>query len=396
MNSSKKLIYIANLRLPTEKAYGIQIAKMCEAFALLKFKVDPPAGRPGSEKLKITDVELIAPTRKNNIKQDFFEYYNVKKNFKFKLVQSPDFYWPGFLDRLIFYIKNYFSAKALVNEALKEGADFYYTRDELVAKILKKKNKNVIFECHRFSNNRRSFYSYFKKTNLKIAAISSGLKDDLIKFGINSSNVLVAPDGVDLEEFNIDLSREEARKLINLPTDKKIVMYAGHLFEWKGTDVLLEVARNFQKNNDLLFVFVGGTEYDIEKFKEKTSGLDNILILGHRPHKEIPIYLKSADVLVLPNSAKEEISRFYTSPLKLFEYMASKRPIVASGTPAIKEILNNSNSIIVEPDRPDLLADDIRMAIAGGAEVDQLCQSAFSEVQNYTWQKRAGNILDFI
>ena len=89
---------------------------------------------------------------------------------------------------------------------MKENADIYYTRDERIAYVLSKKNKNVMFECHIFSNKRKLFYSHFKKINLKIIAISNGLKEDLVKFGIKDSNILVAHDGVDLEEFDVGIN----------------------------------------------------------------------------------------------------------------------------------------------------------------------------------------------
>ncbi len=382
-----KLIYLFNGRLPTEKAYGIQVAKMCEAFA-----------EEGHE------VKLLYPYRKNpSISQDIFSYYFVKKNFLTKEVKSGDFYLPGLLDKIAFLIKNYFSAKALAGEALKENANIYYTRDELVAYLLSKKNKNVIFECHRFSNKRKRFYFCFKKKNLKIIAISNGIREDLVKFGIKDSDILVAHDGVDLADFDIDISKEEARARADLPLDKKIIMYAGHLFEWKGTGTLLEAAKlissdQFLTAKNFLFVFVGGTEYDIEKFQQKIKDMDlkNVLILGHKPHKEMPVYLKAADLLVLPNSAKEEISKSYTSPLKLFEYMASKRPIVASNLPSIKEVLDQNNSWLAESDNSRQLAETIKKVINDPIKSNQLAQKAFEDVKNYTWAGRVRKILDFI
>ena len=92
----KSLLYVANLRLPTEKAYGIQIAKMCEAFAEYGLKVT-----------------LIYPKRNNpNIKENIFDYYSVKKNFISKLVETPDFYWPGIFDIIAVAIKSFISARA--------------------------------------------------------------------------------------------------------------------------------------------------------------------------------------------------------------------------------------------------------------------------------------------
>lgn len=380
----KKLVYIANLRLPTEKAYGIQIAKTCEAMADLG-----------------CSVTLLCPFRISKIKDEFFNYYAIKRNFIFKKVFVFDFYLPGFLNKIAFGIKSFYSAIILVFYALIEGADIFYTRDESVAYILSFFKKNIIFEGHRFSNNRKIFYSRFQKKNLKMVMISRGLKDDFIKFGIKEQNILIARDGVDLNLFDVDISKEEARKKYNLPLDKKIVMYSGHLFEWKGADVLLEAAREFQVSSlrfrgGTFFVFVGGTEYDIQKFRQRAEGLNNVLILGHKPYDQIPMLLKASDVLVLPSSAKEEMSSKYTSPLKLFEYMASKRPIIASDLLSTREILNETNSFLVKADNPDALAEGIKKVFDDSELAKNVSNKAFQDVQDYTWLKRAEIIINLI
>lgn len=376
MNSSKKLIYIANLRLPTEKAYGIQIAKMCEAFAGFGF-----------------DVELVAPYRISKIKGDFFDYYSIKKSFKFTKLFSPDIYLLGKLNLIALGVKNFISALILMFYVLGQKSDIIYSRDEFSLFLLSFFRKNLIYEAHRFSNSRGLFYRRFKNRNLKVVVITKRLKDDFIKIGFSPENILVAPDGVDLEEFDVGISKEEAQTRVDLPLDRKIVMYTGHLFEWKGAGVLLETARQCP---GLLFVFVGGTDHDVKQFKEKARGIDNVLILGHKPHKDVPVYLKAADVLVLPNSAKEEISRAHTSPLKLFEYMASKRPIVASSLPSIREVLNESNSILVKPDITEALAGGILRLLDNPDMTNQLAERAFQDVQEYSWQNRAKKILNFV
>ena len=379
-----KLIYLSNLRMPTERAYGIQIAKTCEAFSDLG-----------------VNLELVMPRRKNPRTDSISIYYDVRDNFRIKRIYAPDFYLPGGLDRVAVNIKEVISALLLCFYALNQKADIIYSRDEWPLYFLSFFKKNLVFEAHRFSNLRKFFYRRFKNKNFKIIVITKHLKDDFIKMGFKEEKILVAPDGVDLAGFDINISREEARTKVSLPLNNHIVMYSGHLFEWKGADTLLEAAKLISNDQlliskNVLFVFIGGTDYDIDKFRKKSEKLDNVLILGHKPHKEVPLFLKAADVLVLPNSAKEEISRYYTSPLKLFEYMASGRPMVASDLPALREVLNPSNSILVSPDNYQKLAWGIKILLDKPDIGNILVQKALEDVKKHTWSTRVQSIFNYL
>src|SRR3989338_267021 len=394
-----KILYLANLRLPTEKAYGIQIAKMCEAFSD-----------------SVQEVKLFYPRRENPaVNQDIFSYYSVKNNFTVQVVESKDFYLPGFLDKISFLIKNYFSAKVLVGEALKEeNVDVYYTRDERVAKLLSKKNKKVIFECHRFSNKRKRFYSYFKKKNLKIVAISGGLREDLVKFGIKDSNIRVAHDGVDLKEFDFQETEDEARLRLfknlhhNSFLQKKIAVYVGQLYPWKVGDIFRKMAKHLcEKNvNYLIFIF-GGTgkkdpvtlKKDIENILEKTHpNMVPVISLGLFPHQDVPHILRAANCAILIGNESDATSKTYTSPLKMFEYMASGCPIVAQNLPSFREVLNDKNSFLVEPGNAKALADQIALVFDEKNEqiAKDKASQALKDVQEYTLQKRAEKIISFI
>ena len=108
------------------------------------------------------------------------------------------------------------------------------------------------------------------------------------------------------------------------------------------------------------------------------------------------MYLAAADVLVLPNTARTRMSERYTSPLKLFDYMAAHRPIVASDLPSLRDILTHENAILVGPDDASALRDGIRKILDDKAFGVQLAERAFEDVHRYTWQKRAAKILHFL
>ena len=376
-----KLIYIANARIPTEKAHGIQIMQMCEAFA----KHNPNATNK-------VEVELVLPKRFNDIKKDPFKYYGVERNFEIKKLPCLDFIsLDKYIGHLGLWIESISFNFFVFFYLIFKKADIIYTRDRFLTPFILVR-KNIVFELHTFPKN-FFLHSPFIKKIKKIIVITNQLKNLLIKKKILPNKILVVPDGIDIEKFDVRCSMFEARKKLNLPLDKKIVLYMGHLYEWKGAQTLAEAFRYLLK--DIEIYFVGGTAEDKKKFKIRNLKLE-INVISHRPHAEIPYWLKAADVLVLPNTAKKEISKYWTSPLKLFEYMASKRPIVASNLPSTREILNEKNAVLVKPDSPEELSRGIKKILQNPEFYTKISNQAFQDVKQYTWEKRSKRILSFV
>lgn len=378
-----KLLYLASQRLPTEKPYGRQIAKMCSNFA------------------NSVDLELVYPTRSNTIKDNFFDYYGLKRNFKVSKVWAPDFYLPRWLDVLAFGFKNLISALILARAVLIRNPDLVYSRDELPLYILSFFRKNLVFEPHKIQNHRAFLYRRLNKKNVKAVAITQAIKDDLIKLGFGSENVLVAPDGVDEQVINREEANpsdpKSARTILKLPLEPKLVVYTGSLYQWKGVYTLADTAKLIP---DALFVIVGGDQQgDEAEFKRylTTHDVGNVKVTGYMQSEEtVRNYLAAADVLVLSNTAQDKVSQKYTSPLKLFAYMAARRPIVASDLPSLREVLNESNSILVLPDNSTALAEGIKKLLNDSVLSEQISETAFRDVKRYTWEKRTQNILSFI
>lgn len=382
-----KLIYIANIRLPTEKAHGIQIMQMCQSFA----QCDANIQTHTNDANKI-EVELVVPRRFNPIKQDSFEYYKVKRSFGITKITSLDLIKFG---KIGFWIQSFSFAKLAAFLVLFKKADIIYSRDELPLFYLSFfGKKNLFWESH---SGKKNFI--IKKVLEKcggIITITQGLKNFYVKeYGINPDKILVAPDGVDLNKFEIRSTKSEIRNKLNLPENKKIIAYTGsfYLYNWKGVDVLLEGTKYFEK--DWLLLLVGGNKKEIDEIKKKYV-LDNILLIENKPHSEIPYYLKAADVLVLPNKRGDEMSERDTSPLKLFEYMAGRRPIVAADLPSIREILNKDSALFFEANNPVDLAEKINSLIDNPDLGRKVTDNAFQVVSNYTWDKRAQTIINFI
>ena len=368
-----KIFYITNARIPTEKAHGYQISKMCEEFS-----------RVGLE------VELWLPTRFNHIKEDLFDFYDLERNFKVKYIKSFDFFrFERFLDKYAFYLQSIWYLLHLRFRRIDKEA-IIYTRNPEVAWFLGAKKNRLALELHYLPERQSKIFNSALTKADKLIALTGRMKKIMIeKYSVKENKILVAHDAVDIEKFDIKLSRDEAREKLNLPKDKKIVLYTGHLYKWKGVDVLAETAGQLDKNT--IVYFVGGTETDQKSFSEKYKELINkkrIVLIPHQPHYQIPTWLKAADVLILPNTAQDLRSKYYTSPMKLFEYMASGRPIIASSLPSFGEITKQEPIILFESDNPADLAQTIK-------NVDINKKFAY-RLENYSWSERVNSIKKFI
>lgn len=384
MKEIKKIQYIANVRLPTEKAHGLQIMDMLTAFN--------SAG---------LQVELIVPNRDNPIKEDLFNYYGknslpVKRLWCWDLISRAR--WLGSIAFLVESLTFAWSIKKYTRQSLK--GTIVYTRDLLPLFFLSGRTLldggvTIVYEAHSLPSNPGWVYKRLLSRVSKIVSITNGLKKDLVVLGFPENYILVAPDGVDLNLFQVKDNPQVCRTKLGLPQDRTIVMYTGHLYTWKGVDTVLEAA---EKLPELLFVFVGGTEQDKESFIKKVQDkkLDNVIVCGQVSQTLIPDYLGAANLLVLPNSAHTKISALYTSPLKLFEYMASGRPIVASQLPSIQEILTEESATFFTPDDPVSLVTAISEIITNKTRVQSKVEYAKKKVTEYTWSARVRAILTFL
>src|SRR3989344_1005407 len=371
-----RIKYITNVRIPTGRAHGYAIMKMCSEFA--------KAG---------VDVEMFVPSKGNNEnKKDPFEFYGLERNFKINKVKSFDllgrtlkfgrlFYW---LDIVSFLL-------ALKFKLRFDSGDIIYTRDFLISLFLPKAAL-VVLELHHIPLNLFLFSRALKNVAL-LVVLNSYLKEDLIKLGVSPTKIFVSPSGVDLQDFVPNKAQDEAKKQLNLSQYKKIVLYIGQFYPWKGVDTLADSARLLP---DKSFIFAGGVEPELSKFIGKYAQTENIIITSFVNRSLVSMYMASADVLVIPNSAKEKISSHYTSPMKLFEYMAAKKPIIASDLPSIREILTENECVFAEPDNPESFAKAIEKVLNDEDLALRIATNAFNKVGEYAWDKKAKNILNQI
>jgi glycosyltransferase involved in cell wall biosynthesis len=177
------------------------------------------------------------------------------------------------------------------------------------------------------------------------------------------------------------------------------VMYVGQFWAWKGLDVLLQAMSSLPP--DVHLDVVGGDprgrrREDLAAIAQRFGQRARVRYHGFVPHAQVHEELGRADCLVLPNQRTVR-SGFFTSPMKLFEYMASGVPIVATDLPAIREVLRHEeNALLVDPDRPEALANGIRRVLEDHALGQRLAARALEDVATYSWASRARQLADFL
>jgi glycosyltransferase involved in cell wall biosynthesis len=163
------------------------------------------------------------------------------------------------------------------------------------------------------------------------------------------------------------------------------------LYPWKGVDVLLRALAQLPHVRGLI---VGGhpAEEDLQRLQALGGELgltDRVRFTGQVPRDRVPQLLEQADVVVMPHTSTP-LSERHASPLKLFEYMAAGRPIVASDLQAVREVLRDGeNSCLVRAADPDALASGIAKVLSDVDASERIARTAFSDASDYTWDRRA-------
>lgn len=378
-----RVLYLADIRFPLERANGIQTLRTCHALALrghdVVLGVRPDTRRPA---------------------RDPFAFYGVgpapSLSVERALVAGPE---PV---RRAMYM-----AAALVRTTAA-SFDVVLTRDLGVASALlalpRRLRPPVVYESHGFAptiaTERPALLSDGRHASRRKTARL--LARERVVWSHADGYVTITRTLVEemRERFGDRRLVEVVRDGADLGPDERyrpwpahspvVVAYAGHLYPWKGVDVLLQAVSRVPSVRALV---IGGHpgEADLPRLQRvaRHLSLSQTMFTGLVDPARVAALLRGADILVLPN-VETRISAGYTSPLKLFEYMAAGRPIVASDLPALREVLQDGvNAILVPPGDPDAMAAAINRLIGRPAEAERLAKRARVDAADYTWTRRA-------
>lgn len=383
-----KLVYIANIRVPTEKAHGLQIFQNAEAMA--------DAG---------TLVELWGARRTNTPElraiRDPFAHYGVKQNFKLVLLPTLDLLplVPGRSDKLaqvIFGIQWLTFTLMAALRVLLTRPDIVYTRDALIAIVCGIFARKIGYEPHTISSGRigRTLQKWACQRAAAIFPLTQKLAEDLITMGGARPKITVVPDGVRAARFAGAPDQAAARQQIGWDADQFVVGYLGRLHTMnmeKGVGTLIDALLQVP---GAAIALVGGPDEMANAFRADWikcgGGADRFLYAGQVAPDQVPLYLSAFDVCAMPLPFTPHFA-YYASPLKLFEYMAAQRAIISTDLPSFREILTDGETaLLVPPSDVEALADAIRRLQGDTSLRARLAANAYDRVMAaYTWAARA-------
>ncbi|HRV83157.1 MAG TPA: glycosyltransferase, partial [Planctomycetota bacterium] len=147
---------------------------------------------------------------------------------------------------------------------------------------------------------------------------------------------------------------------------------------------------------EVSFLVAGGMNADVARLAKRAEGLANVRLDGFQPPDRIPLYLAAGDLGVVPNRSQPAISARYTSPLKVFEAMAARLPLVVSDLPSLRDILGSQDALFVAPDDPVALAQGIASLLSDPTLRENLGRSLGARAVEHTFEARAQRILEWM
>ncbi len=394
-----RILYAANVRLPSERANTIQIINTCHALA-----------RQGAQ------VELVVRWMRHAKEKESLAFYGLEPIAGLRLRRLPVVNLPQ--PRLwngSFYLS--LAVWAGIT-SLRHAYDVVYTREGIVARLfgwLRPWHRaKVVHERHELS--RFVLEAYDARRSGKPLAYEALPKDAeqerrgcervdgvvtlthhmaaALRDVLNIRRPIgVIPDGASVVET----------PSTTMPSEEPFICYTGQLYRWKGLDTLVMAMDYLQSPAKL--IIVGGRPnpepVDLTEMAElrdlihASRRAQDVVLTGFVEPHQVRRYQEQCQAAVLTLS-DELVPRYCNSPLKLFEYMALGKPIVATRLPAIEEVLSDGeNALLVEPGNPKALAQAIDRILGDPELAHRLGQKAFEDAQRYSWDERARAILRF-
>lgn len=286
---------------------------------------------------------------------------------------------------------HHYAAIPLLSAALFRGKPLHYDWDDWEKKIFLHSNKKSITTLLVYS-----FFGILEKFIPLIAdtlSVSSRRLYELcLNIGINKERIFMAHVGADLEKFNPNVSSQEAKRKYNL--QEPLVLYLGQLHDGQYVELFIKSAEVVLEHypQTKFMIIGGGSRFNDLKTLVKNLAIEkNIIFTNSIPHSVIPAHIAAADVCVACFE-ENDITRC-KSPLKIAEYLASGKAIVASNVGEVRNMVGGVG-ILTKPGDINGLAKSIIKVLSDETLIKEMGRRARERSQRkYNWKVSAENLL---
>ncbi|MHA2159861.1 MAG: glycosyltransferase family 4 protein [Candidatus Thorarchaeota archaeon] len=225
--------------------------------------------------------------------------------------------------------------------------------------------------------------------------VTEYLKKLLVSRGLDPKKIVVIPNGVDVALFNPKVDASEIRKKYQL-TNRFVVLFSGHIEDWAGVNLIYDLAKCLNTeipNSTILLVGAGTSKNKLLDRLNRSNLIHMVTYAGLHSYGEMPLFTAASDVALclFPDSPVAHAA----SPLKLLEYLASGKAVVATRVAGTNEILDNNSGMFVAPGNTNDLCDAVvklsndnelrkTLGIGGRKRVEE----------KYSWNVLAQKLLD--
>ena len=366
-----KIYYLSTSTIPSQFANAVHVVKMCSAFTAADH-----------------DVRLFARPGSTLLSSDVLREYGPHATFRLEYIRTPDVRLLGGL----------LWASAARRRIRRLGSpDLIYGRNVYGLARVASIGTPFVVECHRLhpSGLSRKLLIVSLRAS-KFPPLDPHLRSDAwqLPAGLSSSRLPPGRRGPGCRRSIPFHSRDSHSPLPDRwpgRPDHLQVGYTGHIYPGKGMEIIAALA---ERMPDVDFHVVGGARSDIAAWRQRTVAA-NLYFHGHRDHRSIPAILQRFDVVLAPQRPNKEAAG-WTSPLKLFEYMAAGKAIIASDLPVFSGILRHGETaLLADPADAAQWHAALCRLIDRPRERENIGMHAHRDFTNrYTWQQRARRVLD--
>ncbi len=394
MTDPKNILY--HFRVRGTGAEGVHIAGIVNGFRSLGYTV-----------------HLVSPTNIDPTIQSSKSHDPMNRNKS--IISSVLHYLADTVPQPVFELMelayNVFAIPKLIRNILMKKPDLIYERyaffnfsGALVSRLM---GKRLIVEVNEISGHERvrgqslkwlaSFIErYIFRQATMIITVSDFLNSEISTMIDSNYKIVTIPNGVPCQWFSskMDHGKAEKLRLENNLYGKKVICFIGSLVQWHNFDLMFDAVFSIRRDiPEILLMIVGDgplREHLRDKIQKLPSGNDSVLMIGSVPHHEIPLYIHLTDVAIIPETNS------YRSPIKMFEYMALAKPVIAPRMPAIQVAIDDGKDGVLfeQGNLEDMKAALIQVLTDPERALELGIRARDKIMSRFTWEKHAENIIN--